>query len=49
MVKGSSKKYILSFFGHIFLQTFLLKNWILQKKSIFGKFANYLADSKIEA
>ena len=25
-----SKMYILSFFGHLFKQTFLLHNWILQ-------------------
>ena len=41
--------YNLSFFGHFFLQTFLLNNWILQKKFIFGKFANFVAYSKSRA
>ena len=31
------------------MQTFLLYNWILQKKSIFGKFAIFFADSKSKA
>ena len=30
--KNESKMYNLSFFGQFFLQTFLLYNWILQKK-----------------
>ena len=32
-----------------FLQTFLLYNWILQKKFNFCKFANFFADSKSRA
>ena len=38
MVKSFSKMYILSFLD-IFLQTFLLHKWILQKNSIFCNFA----------
>ena len=50
MVKGISKMYNLSFFGHFFLQTFLLQNWILPKKNFnFCKFANIFADSKSRA
>ena len=41
--------YNLSFFGQFFLQTFLLYNWILQKKFKFCKFANCFADSKSRA
>ena len=41
--------YILSFFGQFFLQTFLLYNWILQKKFNFCKFSNFFADSKSRA
>ena len=50
MVKGFSKMYNLTFFGQLFLQTFLLYNWILQKKQLnFCKFANFFADSKSTA
>ena len=49
MVKGFSKMYNLSVFEQFFLQTFLLYNWILQKKISFCKFANFFANSKSRA
>ena len=42
MVKGFSKMYILSFFGH-----FICKHFY--SKTRFCKFANFLADSKSKA
>ena len=33
MVKAFSKMYNFLFFGKLFLQTFLLYNWILRKKN----------------
>ena len=49
MVKGFSKIYNLSFFGHLFLLTFVQYNWIFQKKFIFCKIAHFFVDYKIRA
>ena len=46
MVKGFSKMYsFFIFWTNLFLQTFLLYNWILRKI----QFANFFADSKNRA
>ena len=37
------------FLDKLFLQTFLLYNWILQKKLNFRKFLNFFADDKSRA
>ena len=49
MVKGFSKMNDFSFFGHIFLQAFLLHNWILQWKIQFLQTCKFFADSKTRA
>ena len=46
---GFSKMYILLFFGHFFFANIFTKNWILQKKYNFCKFAKFFADSKSRA
>ena len=49
MVKGFSKIYNLSFFGHLFLLTFVQYNWIFQKNFNFCKIAHFFVDYKIRA
>ena len=49
MVKGFSIMYIFSFFGQIFLQIFLLYNWILRYKIQFLQICKFFADSKSRA
>ena len=50
MVKGFSKMYNFSFFGHILLTNiFTIKLDFAIKKFNFCKFANYFADSKSRA
>ena len=48
--RAFQKCIIYHFLDNFVLQTFLLYNWILQKKIFnFGKFANFFADSKSRA
>ena len=45
MVKGFSKIYIVSFFGLLIVQTYLLYNRMLKTKLIFLQIFNFFANS----